>query len=100
YDVALEPEWIWPDFDHRRSPNGVDFTLPDNLWDWWRIDCGWCYSDVRYRGTTSGHLTRFLNRGWCLQRASAKAPQKNIAPSTAANQAGGPLSGGPLKMLI
>ena len=37
---------------------------------------------------------------WCLQRASAKAPQKNIAPSTAANQAGGPLSGGLLKMLI
>ena len=37
---------------------------------------------------------------WCLQRASAKAPQKNIAPSTAANQAGGPWSGGLLKMLI
>ena len=37
---------------------------------------------------------------WCLQRASAKAPQKNIAPSTAANKAGGPLSGGLLKMLI
>ncbi len=37
---------------------------------------------------------------WCLQRDSAKAAQKNIAPSTAANQAGGPLSGGLLKMLI
>ena len=37
---------------------------------------------------------------WCLQRARAKAPQKNMAPNTAANQAGGPLSGGLLKMLI
>jgi len=36
----------------------------------------------------------------CLQRNSAKAPQKNIAPSPAANQAGGPVSGGPLQMLI
>jgi hypothetical protein len=37
---------------------------------------------------------------WSLQRASAKAPQKNIAPNAAANQAGGPLSRGLLKMLI
>src|SRR5580765_3560525 len=36
----------------------------------------------------------------CLQRDRPKAPQKNIAPSAAANQAGGPLSGGLLKMLI
>ena len=39
-------------------------------------------------------------RYWCLQRASAKAPQRNIAPNAAANQAGGPWSGGLLKMLI
>src|SRR6476646_4368934 len=37
---------------------------------------------------------------WCLQRVSAKAPQRNIAPNTAANQAGGPWSGGLLQMLI
>jgi hypothetical protein len=37
---------------------------------------------------------------WSLQRASAKAPQRNITPNTAANQAGGPWSGGLLKMLI
>ena len=37
---------------------------------------------------------------WCLQRARAKAPQKNIAPSATANQAGGPWSGGLLKMVI
>ena len=39
-------------------------------------------------------------RYWSLQRASAKAPQRNIAPNAAANQAGGPLSRGFLKMLI
>jgi hypothetical protein len=39
----------------------------------------------------SGQMAAPLYRCyWCLQRASAKAPQKNIAPSTAANQAGGP----------
>ena len=46
----------------------------------------------------TGRLSR--DAGRCLQRDSAKAPQKNIAPSTAANQAGGPLSGELLKMLI
>ena len=72
--------------------------------------CG-ATTDVRFVPTADiGQLSRgavpanalapLFRRYWCLQRDSAKAPQKNIAPNTAANQAGGPLSGGLLKMLI
>src|SRR4249919_2214259 len=63
-------------------------------WDWqaWQDAASPVYAQKR-----SAPLYRCFG---CLQRDSAKAPQKNIAPNTAANQAGGPLSGGLLKMLI